>query len=347
MMGRLCFVGLGLGSLGISLQGVQEIKEADIAYLEYYTTPHEPSLLANLYEATGVHLTVVDRAFVEDGATILREAKEKNVVLAVPGDPMIATTHSELLVRAIRSGLATRVVHGSTVASAVASASGLHYYKFSRTVTVTRESIEKLTQAYHVLHENLLEGAHSLLLLEYDTPTGRGVSPAEAVRGLLKAESNFKREVVSAETFGLVVSRLGREDAALSAGKFSELEKLDFGAPPYSLVVPGKLHFTEVEAVSALFKVNQEDVRGNSDGMKRTAQVLVPKYAEKTRRALISVGDKLGPEYADVVENAELYLRDAESFLASGEDELAMLSIGYSEGLLDSLGFAGVVKIDW
>ena len=88
-------------------------------------------------------------------------------------------------------------------------------------------------------------------------------------------------------------------------------------------------------------------MKGNSDQLQRTAQTLVPRYVAKTRRALDSVRPRLGPEYEHVLENAELYMRDAESFLANGEDEMAMLSIGYAEGLLDSLSFAGVVKIDW
>ncbi|MDG6962437.1 MAG: DUF357 domain-containing protein, partial [Nitrososphaerota archaeon] len=113
------------------------------------------------------------------------------------------------------------------------------------------------------------------------------------------------------------------------------------------VVVPGNLHFTEKEAVSAFFSVVEADLRGNSDGVSRTAQTLVPRYVAKTKRALASVKSKLGTEYEHVLENAELYMNDAESFLANGEDEMAMLSIGYAEGLLDSLSFAGTVKIDW
>jgi diphthine synthase len=107
------------------------------------------------------------------------------------------------------------------------------------------------------------------------------------------------------------------------------------------------LHFTEVESISAVFAVPQEKIRGNSEGLKRPAQTLVPKYVSKTRKALDSVKGILGPQYRSVIENSELYLKDADSFLAKNEDELAMLSVGYAEGLLDSLAFAGVVKIDW
>ena len=346
-MGRLSFVGLGLGARGITLEGVGEMVDSDVIYLEYYTTPHEPQLLKQLQSATGKALTIVDRQFVEDGSRILTEAESKKVVLAVLGDPMIATTHDELRVRAIRRGVETRVIHSATIASAAASASGLHSYKFSRTVTVTRESVGKLTQAYHILHENLLEGAHTLLLLEYDVQSGQGVTPADAMAGLLLAEANFKRGVVSEETFAMMISRLGREDPHLAAGSFAELSKVDAGGPPHCLIVPGKLHFTEVEAAAAIFSIDESKVKGNSDRVQRTAQTLVPRYVAKTRRALESVKPRLGANYFNVMENSEIYMKDAENFLANGEDEMAMLSIGYAEGLLDSLSFAGVVKIDW
>ena len=347
MMGRLSFVGLGLGAKGITLEGVEEMIAADVIFLEYYTTPHEPQLLRQVQVATGKSFTIVDRQFVEDGGKILSDAESGRVVLAVLGDPMIATTHNELRVRAIRRGIETGVVHSATIASAAASASGLHSYKFSQTVTVTRETVGKLTQAYHILHQNLLEGAHTLLLLEYDVQSGQGVTPADAVAGLLLAEANFKRGVVSENTFAIILSRLGREDSDLAAGSFSELTGRDAGMPPHCIIIPGKLHFTEAEAISAIFSVDPAKVRSNSYKVLRTAQTLVPKYVAKTRRALDSVRTKLGPKYEHVVENAELYMKDAENFLANGEDEMAMLSIGYAEGLLDSLSFAGVIKIDW
>ena len=346
-MGRLSFVGLGLGPRGISLEGLDELRSADVVYLEYYTSPHEPRLVKELQAASGKELTIVDRAFVEDGGRILADAAEKKVVLAVLGDPMIATTHNELRARAIRAGTETRVIHATTIAAAAASSSGLHYYKFSTTVTVTREAVNRLTQAYHVLHQNLLKGSHTLVLLEYDVQSGEGVTPADAIGGLLLAEGNFKRGVVDGSTFALVLSRLGREDASHAAGTFAELAKLQFGGPPHSLIIPGKLHFTEVESISALFGLDASKVTSNSDKVQRTAQTLVPKYVAKTKRALDSIRTKLGPQYEAVIENATLYLKDAENFLANDQDELAMLSIGYAEGLIDSLSFAGVVKIDW
>lgn len=260
---------------------------------------------------------------------------------------MIATTHGELRARALRAGAETKVIHSATISSAAASASGLHSYKFSRAVTVTRESVGRLAQAYHTLHENLLEGAHTLLLLEYDVKSGEGVTPGDAFAGLLLAEANFKRGVVGESTFAVVLSRVGRPDSALAAGGVKSLGGREYGEPPHCVVIPGKLHFAEVEAVSAIFSLKESEIRGNSDGVLRTAEVLVPRYVAKTKRALDSVRGRVGSQYDPVIENAELYMKDAESFLANGEDEMAMLSVGYAEGLLDSLSFAGLAKIDW
>jgi diphthine synthase len=346
-LGKLTFVGLGLGDQGVSIGGIRAIKEADEAYLEYYTTPFAPRLLQELEGATQRTMTIVDRTFVEDGKKILEEASGATVVLAVQGDPMIATTHTDLMVRAISRGIETEIVHGATIATAAASASGLHYYKFGATVTFTRESRNYHEQVYKRVHQNLLEGAHTLLLLEYDVEGGSGVTPAALMDGLLRAESNYKREVVSAETFLVVLSRVGAQHESMRAGTISELGPLDYGQPPYVAIVPGRIHFSEKEALAALTGIPVDRIPDNASRVKRTAETLVPRYVEKAKKALGTAKSSLKEGHDELFENAELYMKDAERFLAEGHDELAMLSIGYAEGLLDSLTFTRKLKMEW
>ena len=81
--------------------------------------------------------------------------------------------------------------------------------------------------------------------------------------------------------------------------------------------------------------------------MRRAAQVLIPRYVEKANKAITEARLALKGRHHELLENAELYLRDSESFLANEEDELAMLSIGYAEGLIDALSFTGEVKLSW
>ena len=347
-MGKLTFVGLGLGDRGVSVAGLDALRTADVAYLEYYTTPHAPGLLSELEKGSGRTLEIVDRSFVEDGKRILKEAQGSEVALAVQGDPMVATTHSDLRTRAILEGIQTSVIHGSTIAIAAASESGLQYYKFGATVTFTRQSVDYHQQVYHRVHKNLIEGSHTLLLLEFDTELGEGVEPRVLMQGLLDAERNFKREVLSDDTMVVVLSRVGTPEQGMRGGRISQLKEVDFGPPPHAVILPGRLHFSEREALAAVCGLSEESVPDNSARVRRTAQVLVPRYAEKANKVLKAAKETLrGENYDELLENTELYLRDAESFLANGEDELAMLSVGYAEGLIDSLTFTGKIKIEW
>ncbi len=346
-MGELVFVGLGLGDRGICLAGIDAIKASDIVYFERYTSPPSPTLVQGIEAATGKEILVVQREFVEDGKEILERARASRVVLAVQGDPMIATTHTDLRVRAASRGIRTSVVHGATIPAAAASESGLHYYKFGGTITFTLESASHHQDVYKRVHSNLLQGQHTLLLLEHDVEKGRGVDPSFVFKRLLEAENNFKRGVLSEGTMAVVLGRVGMEGEAAFGGRFGVLRDRSFGPPPHCVIIPGRLHFTEEEALAAIVGLEREDIVDNSLAVKLTAQVLVPRYVEKARKALAEARETLKGRHSELLENAELYLKDSESFLANNEDELAMLSVGYAEGLIDALSFTGEVKLSW
>jgi diphthine synthase len=347
ILGELVFVGLGLGDRGISLAGLEAVKASDFAYFERYTSPPSPTLVADLEAAAGKKVLTVGREFVEDGKEILETARDSRVVLAVQGDPMIATTHSDLRVRAISRGIRTNVIHGATIPAAAASESGLHYYKFGGTITFTLESASHHQDVYQRIHRNLLEGQHTLLLLEHDVEEGRGAKPGFVFERLLDAETNFKRGVLSEGTLAVVLERVGMKDQAVVGGAIGSLLRREFGPPPHCVVVPGRLHFSEEEALAAILKVNKKEIVDNSAGVKRTAQVLIPRYVEKAKKALVEARQGLNGKHKELLENAELYLKDSESFLANDQDELAMLSVGYAEGLIDALSFTGEVKLSW
>lgn len=346
-MGELVFVGLGLGDKGVSLEGVEAIMASEVAYFERYTSPPSSTLVEDLERAAGKKVLTVGREFVEDGKEILERATSSRVALAVQGDPMIATTHNDLRVRAASRGIRTSVIHGATIPAAAASETGLHYYKFGGTITFTLESSSHHQDVYRRIHRNLLEGQHTLLLLEYDVERRRGVEPGFVFERLLDAEKNFKREVLSEETLALVLGRVGMKDEEVVGGTIGSLRGRSFGPPPHCVVVPGRLHFTEEEALVAILKLDKKDVVDNSSRVKRTAQVLIPRYVEKAKRALEEARAGLNGKHKELLENAALYLKDSESFLANDQDELAMLSVGYAEGLIDALSFTGEVKLSW
>jgi hypothetical protein len=56
---------------------------------------------------------------------------------------------------------------------------------------------------------------------------------------------------------------------------------------------------------------------------------------------------KILEKYPELLKNIELYVKDAEEFYRKGDWFSALVAIVYAEGLLDSLKFAGLLKISW
>jgi len=69
---------------------------------------------------------------------------------------------------------------------------------------------------------------------------------------------------------------------------------------------------------------------------------MIEKYVPMVREALEEIKPFYNnvKEYQEILQNAELYINDAENFLKQGKDENAVLSIGYADGLVDALRMA-------
>ena len=61
----------------------------------------------------------------------------------------------------------------------------------------------------------------------------------------LRTEKGQRRKVISTNSYAIVASRVGFKDQAIISGKISSLKKRDFGKPPHTVIIPGRLHFTE------------------------------------------------------------------------------------------------------
>ncbi len=99
----LWFIGLGISGISeLSDSTLEVIKNAEIVYLESFTSPISESEKKQLEDISGGEFKTAKRWLVEDGNEILENAKNRETVLISYGDPYIATTHLELKTRAIR-----------------------------------------------------------------------------------------------------------------------------------------------------------------------------------------------------------------------------------------------------
>lgn len=244
----LYFIGLGLSSeKDITINGLEAIKKCDIVYLENYT-----SILnckkEDLEKFYNKKIILAPRQKVEaDDNEIIKNSKTKNVAFLIFGDPLAATTHIDLFLRAKKEGIKCNVIHNASIISAV-GITGLQIYKFGKTTSIPLEN-ENIEAPYDVLKDNISLGLHTLFLLDLVPEEERFMTINDAIRYLLKVELKNNQKVFSEKTFCIGCARIGSKNQIIKAGAAKDLLKFDFGNPVHCLIVPGKLHFIEEEAV--------------------------------------------------------------------------------------------------
>ena len=337
----LWFIGLGIsGFKSIPNEALEVLSKADIVYLEQFTSPIGKSDLARIKKTVNGQFKIAKRWLVEDGKEILENAKKRKVALLAYGDPYIATTHIELRTRAIEGKIKTYSIHASSSLTSMIGECGLQFYKVGRIATIMSE-MKSLTTPYYIIYKNIIEGNHTVLLLEYNQDQNFFLDPNEALDGLLETEKGQKRKVIEPSTFTIIASRIGFRDQSIIAGKISNLKKKDFGRPPHTIIIPGRMHFTESDSLKVLGECVDQP-QDNSGKTTKISKQMMEKYVPMVRDAL----EEIKPHYKDqkefnvILENAELYVQDAENFLEEGQEEVAILSIGYADGLVDALRLA-------
>eukprot|EP00586_Coscinodiscus_wailesii_P019682 CAMPEP_0172508432 /NCGR_PEP_ID=MMETSP1066-20121228/211857_1 /TAXON_ID=671091 /ORGANISM="Coscinodiscus wailesii, Strain CCMP2513" /LENGTH=283 /DNA_ID=CAMNT_0013286405 /DNA_START=95 /DNA_END=946 /DNA_ORIENTATION=- len=260
----LYLIGLGLGDeKDITIRGLETIKSCTHIFLEAYTSilRIDKSKLESYYQKP---ITIADRNFVEcDADKIYAKAKEVDVALLVVGDPVCATTHGDIIVRARDEGVKVEIIHNASIMGA-AGCCGLQLYNFGHTVSIPFfEENWRPTSFYPKIKYNRGGGMHTLCLLDikvkepdFEAMTrGRTVylpprymSVNTALEQLLEVEAKLGEGVYDgAKTLCVGMARLGQVDRCIVAGTMKELLGVDFGEPLHSLVICGEVHEMEME----------------------------------------------------------------------------------------------------
>ncbi len=244
-MSSVTFVGLGLNDeKSISLQGLEHAREANSVFVELYTNPMSNLDIGRLESLIGKKIVLVTRAELEDrsGKVIVDASEKGKVAFLVPGDPMVATTHVSLRLILAKKKIRTRIVHGQSIISAIAGAAGLQSYKFGKSITLPLEQSMPRSVLDTIL-DNGSRGLHTLLLLEPGIGRSTGITISKAISRMITAWPELSDRVA------VGAARVGAPDEDVKAGKMRTVERHDFGLPPHSLVMVGRLHFMEAEAL--------------------------------------------------------------------------------------------------
>ena len=266
----LTFVGLGLyDERSVTLAGRDAIRGADRAFAEFYTGRLAGASVADLEAAHGVDVEVRDRSGVEeDPEAILEAAGTGDAVFLSAGDPMVATTHVDLRLRAVERGIETGVVHGTSAETAAASLSGLQNYRFGKATTLPFPWAHGAgapdaaggeqtgdgsvpDSVLETIAANRERGLHTLVFL--DVKVGAGPSnPGSDHETFLTADRAAALLADHLAGVGVAIARAGGPDPVVAADSLSALAEGSFGEPLHLLVLPGDLHVVEHDALVEL-----------------------------------------------------------------------------------------------
>lgn len=239
----LYLIGLGLWDENdLSLRALAALKKCDEIYAEFYTNKWLGNM-EKLEEMAGKKIKTLKRTDVES-EFLTDNAKEKDIALLIHGDPLVATTHVQLLIDAKQKNIKTEVIHSSSIYTSVAE-TGLQLYKFGRTTTLAFiEKSFKPSSPYEIILENRKAGLHTLVLLDIKEDN-RYMTIRDGVEVLLETG-----QLLDKDTKIIACCQLGSEKQKIKYGTMEGLAKdNELTGTPAVIIVPGRLHFKEEEAL--------------------------------------------------------------------------------------------------
>ena len=245
----LFLIGLGPGDLGLmSQRAINLLQDMDERYLEGYTATLPIDQESELENLVGPWKRVM-RPKIENPREIIEVAKTRKVAIMVVGDPMQATTHVDLLLRAKENGVRVTIVPGISATTLAISSSGMQSYRFGRQVTLPYAYGDYLpTSPLRYILDNRSRNLHTLVLLDLD-PTGLGIedpihmSPPVAGQILMQMAErwNEENEEVDVSTWNVVVlSDLGTAQSHVCSTIIEEMEGMDKGRI-HCLILPAEM----------------------------------------------------------------------------------------------------------
>ena len=233
----LYLIGLGLNEKGISLEGLEILKECRKVYLEDYTV-NFPYKKEKLEKIINKKIISVNREFVENKIDeLIKEAKKEDVVLLIYGSPLTATTHISLIQELKKEKIKYRVIHNASILDAL-TVTGLQIYKFGKISSMPGFEADSFID---IIKENQKINAHSLILVDIDLEFRDAIS---------KLEKTAKRKKLKISKL-VICQSLGTKNQKIFYMMVSKLKDKKI-KKPFSIIIPSELHFVEKEFLEEL-----------------------------------------------------------------------------------------------
>ncbi|MBU0635999.1 diphthine synthase [Candidatus Micrarchaeota archaeon] len=248
----LYLIGLGLQPQHLTLEALNAIKGCSIVLLETYTSRYSLGTKEELEQLIEKKVQPVNRKKVEeDFAVILGKAKKENIALLVFGNPLVATTHIQLILDAQKDKIPIKLIPGISILDLVGK-TGLDVYKFGRITTIVFQDPQYHPDSFFdVIEKNSANDLHSLCLLDIQSEEDRLMKIPEAIE-ILEKIAKKKNSTILEKNLLIGLYSVGNSKEKILSGTARELKKFSSTAKPQSLIVCAALNEKEKESLQVL-----------------------------------------------------------------------------------------------
>lgn len=251
----LYLIGAGLSNEEFPVGAIKACKDSDV-YFEKYTSYLSDDRLEGISNILGKSLKELERSDLEENVSvILKKSQKENTAIIIGGDPLTATTHKILFITAKRLGAGIKIIHASSILSALIGESGLDFYRFGSICTISRWSEHyKPVSFYESVKKNNENNLHSIILLDYKPEINSSMDLANALKIIREAEIKYKGGVFANGAKLIVMHRLGLDGTKRIITTIGNAKRIDLKqAGPTVLILPAKLSDVEKETIEAMY----------------------------------------------------------------------------------------------
>lgn len=270
----LHIIGIGTKKEHITQEMITIIQNSKHVYIEHYTNFYQNSF-EKLEQYLHTTITPCVREDIESRVEelILEPARNEDITLLIIGDILVATTHTDLLLRAKEMNIQTKLYHNISIANLITK-TGLQWYKFGKITSIPFFSKKFMPRTpYLQLYDNMTIGAHSLFLLDLNPsndiaykghdkylPAYKALEFLLNISTLMLENEEIEEKeanIIDEETPALICSRLGMDDEQIWFGTIQELiekDSIETLREPLCIIIPSEMHELEEKYVK-LFQI--------------------------------------------------------------------------------------------
>ncbi len=252
----LYLAGLGLKPEHFTVELINAIKKCNKIYIDTYTTKFDVKAFVDKIKEINQQVEIVnaERSMLEENSSIIiDEAKQANIMVAVYGNCLTATTHMTIIEQAEKQNVKVVVLHNISIIDAITEV-GLSIYNFGKIVSLPKWSIGYEPCSFiKTIAQNIKNNAHTLVLVSPELNLNQAL---QVLRQAL--EKAYKENTIDKEEYNyimnsqlIIASKLASEKKQIFTIKLSNIKEIEIDHP-FCIIVPAKLQFFEQQKINKL-----------------------------------------------------------------------------------------------